>query len=407
MSQRSEPSRLKQRSPKLHFSLVRMKRALLFLFVLILLVSLTGGLGYFQFVVKPQMIKTIIAGAAPPPPAVAATEAVLETWTPRLPAVGTFRAVQGIDVSSQLAGMIAAIHVENGQDVAKGAALFDIDTSVEEADLKNNLATLKNNEISLDRQRRLTDTGNAAKANLDAAQMARDTAAATVERVRATIAQKTVVAPFAGRLGLRRFDLGQYLSAGTSFITLQQLDPIYVDFPIPEQSIALLKPGEPLEVTVDGYRDKTFRGKIETIDARVAQDTRNVMVRGLFANPDRVLLPGMFANVAVIAGEAAKVVTLPRTAITYSLYGDSVFVVVPVALPPDGAQAAAQSDVSYKIERRAVRTGDVHEDRVAILDGVKAGEKVVTEGQLKLQAESRVRPDFDAKLTPQPIRPKE
>jgi membrane fusion protein, multidrug efflux system len=384
-----------------------MKRALLFLFVLILLVSVTGGLGYFQFVVKPQMIKTIIASSAPPLPAVAVTKAVVDTWTPRLPAVGTFRAVQGIDVSSQLAGTITAIHVENGQDVAKGAALFDIDTSVEEADLKNNLATLKNNEISLDRQRRLADTGNAAKANLDAAQMARDTAEATVEKMRATIAQKTVVAPFAGRLGLRRYDLGQYLSPGTAFITLQQLDPIYVDFPIPEQSIARLKSGEPLEVTVDGYPDKTFRGKIETIDARVAQDTRNVTVRGLFANPDRVLLPGMFANVAVIAGESVERVVLPRTAITYSLYGDSVFVVVPVAPPADGAQAAAQSDISYKIERRAVRTGDVLEDRVAILEGVKAGETVVTEGQLKLQAEARVRPDFDAKLTPRPVRPKE
>jgi membrane fusion protein, multidrug efflux system len=383
-----------------------MKRALLFLFVLALLVSVTGGLGYFQFVVKPQMIKGFIAAAAPPPPAVAATEAVLETWTPRLPAVGTFRAVQGIDVSSQLSGMIAAIHVENGQDVEKGAAIFDIDISVEEADLKNNLATLKNNELTLDRQRKLTDSGNAAKANLDAAQAARDTAAATVEKMRATIAQKTIVAPFAGRLGLRRYDLGQYLSPGTSFITLQQLDPIYVDFPIPEQSIALLKPGEPLEVAVDGYPGRTFRGKIETIDARVSQDTRNVMVRGLFDNPDRVLLPGMFANVAVVAGKPVETVTLPRTAITYSLYGDSVFVVVPTTPATGGAQAAA-NDIAYKVERRAVRTGDVLEDRIAILEGVKAGEKVVTEGQLKLQAESRVRPDFGAKLTPLPVRPKE
>jgi membrane fusion protein, multidrug efflux system len=383
-----------------------MKRALLFFFTLILLAGLACGLGYFQFVVKPQMIKTIIAAAAPPPPAVAATEAILETWTPRLRAVGTFRAVQGIDVSSQLAGMIAAIHVENGQDVEKGAPLLDIDTSVEAADLKNNLATLKNNELTLDRQRRLMDSGNAAKANLDAAQTARDTAAAAVERVRATISQKTIVAPFSGRLGLRRFDLGQYLSPGTSFITLQQLDPIYVDFPIPEQSIALLKPDAPLEVTVDGYPGRTFRGKIETIDARVSQDTRNVMVRGLFENPDRVLLPGMFANVAVIAGKPAETVTLPRTAITYSLYGDSVFVVVPAAPAMGGAQAAG-NDIAYKVERRSVTVGDALEDRVAILEGVKAGEKVVTQGQLKLQPDSRVRPDFEAKLTPLPVRPKQ
>jgi membrane fusion protein (multidrug efflux system) len=384
-----------------------MRRTLLFLFVFVLLVSLTGGLGYFQYIVKPQIIKSFIAAAAPPPPTVAVSEAAVETWTSRLPAIGTFRAVQGIDVSSQLSGMIDAIHVENGQDVAKGAPLFDIDTSVEVADLKNNLATLKNNELTLDRQRQLTSSGNATKANLDAAQAARDSAAATVEHMRATISQKTVVAPFAGRLGLRRYDLGQYLSPGTSFITLQQLDPIYVDFPIPEQSIALLKRSQPLEVSVDGYPGKTFKGEIQTVDARVNQDTRNVMVRGIFANPDRVLLPGMFANVAVLAGGPIQTVTVPRTAINYSLYGDSVFVMVQVPPANGGAQAASQTDVAYKVERRAVHTGDVHEDRVAILDGVKAGEKVVTQGQLKLQPGSSVRPDFDAKLTPLPVRPKE
>jgi membrane fusion protein (multidrug efflux system) len=394
-----------------------MKRTLIFIVVLILLVSVTGGLSYFQFIMKPQIIKGFIAAAAPPPPAVAVTEAGAETWTERLPAIGTFRAVQGIDVSSQSSGMISAIHVENGQDVEKGARLFDIDTLVEEADLKNNLATLKNTELTLDRQRQLTASGNATKANLDAAQAARDSAAANVERVRATIAQKTVVASFSGRLGLRRYDLGQYLSAGTSFITLQQLDPIYVDFPIPEQSIALLKPGQPLEVSVDGYPGKTFKGEIQTVDARVSQDTRNVTVRGLFANPDHVLLPGMFANVAVMAGKPVETVTLPRTAVTYSLYGDSVFVVVPVTPDPaqtaSGAQAApgtpaaANGEIAYKVERRAVRTGEVHDDKVAILDGIKAGEKVVTQGQLKLQAGARVRPDFDAKLTPLAIRPKE
>jgi membrane fusion protein (multidrug efflux system) len=394
-----------------------MKRTLIFIFVLIVLVSMTGGLGYFQFIMKPQIIKGFIAAAAPPPPAVAVTEAGVETWTERLPAIGTFRAVQGIDVSSQLSGMIYAIHVENGQDVEKGGRLFDIDTSVEEADLKNNLATLKNAELTLDRQRQLTATGNATKANLDAAQAARDSAAANVEKVRATIAQKTVVAPFAGRLGLRRYDLGQYLSAGTSFITLQQLDPIYVDFPIPEQAIARLKPGQPLEVSVDGYPGKTFKGEIQTVDARVSQDTRNVTVRGLFANPDHILLPGMFANVSVMAGKPIETVTLPRTAVTYSLYGDSVFIVVAVnpdtaAQPASGAQAAtgtlpAQNETIYKVERRAVRTGEVHEDKVAILEGVAAGEKVVTQGQLKLQAGSRVRPDFEAKMTPLAVRPKE
>jgi len=390
-----------------------MKRTIIFIVVFLLLAGLTGGLGYFHFLVKPEIIKSFIAKAAPPPPAVAVARASADEWVPRLQAVGTFRAVQGIEVSSQLGGAITEIHVENGQDVEKGTPLFDLDTSIEEADLKNNLATLKNTEFTLERQRQLTGSGNATRANLDSAQAARDSASASVDRVKATIAQKKVAAAFTGRLGIRRFDIGQFLSAGTNFITLQQLDPIYADFPMTEQALAKLKAGQPLEVTVDGYPGKIFKGKIETVDARVSQDTRNVMVRGVFANPDRQLLPGMYANVQVLAGEAQKIVTLPRTAISYSLYGDSIFVLVPAAPESGGAQAAPASqaapanDVTYKLDRRSVKTGEVHEDRVAILEGVKDGEIVVTEGQLKLQAGQMVKPDFNAKLTPQNPRPKE
>lgn len=384
------------------------KRIILFVLVFVFLTVLGGGLGYFQFVVKPQMIKTFIAQAAPPPAAVAVSEAVSDVWAPRLPAIGSFRAVQGIDVSPQIGGAVVAVRVESGQDVEKGARLFEIDNSVEQADLKNNLATLKNTDLALDRQRQLALSGNTAKANFDAAEAARDSAAAAAERTRAIIAQKMLVAPFAGRLGIRKIDLGQYVSPGMSLITLQQLDPIYVDFPVPEKSLDLLKPGEILEVDVDAYPGKVFRGVIKTIDARVAQESRNVLVRGELENKNRLLLPGMFANVNVVAGAPAKVVTLPRTAITYSLYGDSVFVVTPVAPEAGAAQAApANGDAPLKVERRFVRVGETREDRVAILEGVRPGEKVVTEGQLKLQPDARVRIDPNAHLEPQAVRPKE
>ncbi|WOJ88762.1 efflux RND transporter periplasmic adaptor subunit [Methylocapsa polymorpha] len=315
-----------------------MKRIIIFILVFIFLTALGGGLGYFQFVVKPQMIKTFIAQAAPPPATVAVSEAAADIWAPRLPAIGSFRAVQGIDVSPQIGGAIVAVRVESGQDVEKGARLFEIDNSVEQADLKSNLATLKNAEFTLERQRQLSLSGNTPKANFDSAEAARDSAAAAVERVRAIIAQKTLVAPFSGRLGIRKTDLGQYVSPGTSLITLQQLDPIYVDFPVPEKSLDLLKPDQILEVEVDAYPGKIFRGVIKTIDARIAQESRNVLVRGELENKKRQLLPGMFANVNVIAGAPAKIVTLPRTAINYSLYGDSVFVVIPAA-PEAGAAA--------------------------------------------------------------------
>jgi membrane fusion protein (multidrug efflux system) len=385
-----------------------MKRILLFIFVFMVLAGLTCGLGYFQFVQKPELVKAMMAKAAPPLPTVAVAEARTETWSPRLPAIGTFRAFQGIDFAPQVGGIVEAIHIDSGQDVEKGARLFDIDSSVEKADLKNNLATLKNTELALDRQRQLNTGGNTTKANVDAAEAARDNAAASVERARATIAQKTLIAPFAGRLGIRKIDVGQYVSSGMSTITLQQLDPIFVDFPVPEQSLADLKPGEPVEVTVDSYPGKIFRGKIKTVDARVSQDTRNILVRAEFENKDKKLLPGMFANVDVVAGSPAKVVTVPRTAVTYSLYGDSIYVVRAVAPTEGGAKASpVPGDFVYQLERRFIHTGEARESRVSIADGISPGETVVAEGQLKLQPNSRVKIDPDARIQPPAILPKE
>jgi membrane fusion protein, multidrug efflux system len=385
-----------------------MKRSIIFVAVLILLAALGGGLGYFHFVVKPGMIKRFILQAPPPPATVAVAAAEIETWTPRLPAIGTFRAVQEIDIAPQIGGAVVSVHVESGEDVEKGAPLFEIDNSVEQADLKNNLAVLKNAELALERQRQLIQRGNTAKANFDAAEAARDSAAAAAERVRAIIAQKTLTAPFAGRVGIRKLDLGQYVSPGTSLITLQQLDPIFVDFPIPEKSLAVLKPGQAIEVEVDAYPGQIFPGAIKTIDARVSQDSRNVLVRGQLDNKKRQLWSGMFANVNVIAGVAQKVVTLPRTAVTYSLYGDSVFVVKPVAPDTGWAEAApADVDAVLTVERRVVRTGDTREDRVAIAEGVAPGEIIVSEGQVKLQAGARVRIGPAARLEPPALRPKE
>jgi membrane fusion protein, multidrug efflux system len=386
----------------------KMKRSIIFIAVLIGLTALGTGLGYFQFVVKPGMIKSFILAAPPPPASVAVTAPHIETWAPRLPAIGTLRAVQEIDIAPQIGGVIVSVRVESGHDVEKGAPLFEIDNSVEQADLKNNLAVLKNAGLVLERQRQLIQGGNTAKSNFDAAEAARDSAAAAVERVRAIIAQKMLAAPFAGRVGIRKLDLGQYVSPGTSLITLQQLDPIYVDFPVPEKSLGVLKPGQEFDAEVDAYPGQVFRGVVKTIDARVAQDSRNVLVRGQLDNKNQQLWPGMFANVNVIAGTPAKVVTLPRTAIAYSLYGDSVFVVKPVLSDAGGAQAApVNRDAALKVERRAVRMGEIREDRVVIIEGVEPGETIVAEGQLKLQSGALVRIDPAARLDAPAVRPKE
>ncbi|MGA2792808.1 MAG: efflux RND transporter periplasmic adaptor subunit [Roseiarcus sp.] len=378
------------------------RRPVVFLLTFAILAGLGYGLYYFHYDVKPDMIKGFISVAmAPKPQAVSAEPVKVEQWTRRLPAIGTLRAFQGIDVAPQVAGVIRAIHFKSGEDVAVGAPLLEIDDSVDQADLKNGLAQLKNADISLERQQTLVAGGNTAKAQVDAAIAARDSAAATVERTRAIIAQKKITAPFAGRLGISKVDVGQFLSVGSSIVTLQQLDPMYVDFQSPEQSLRDLAVGQEARMVLDAFPDQTFVGKIDAIDARVSQDTRNVLVRAEFANPDHKLLPGMFANVEVTTGAPADVLTVPRTAIIYSLYGDNVYLVKPAPPPAGEAQAATAKDKHELIvERRFVRPGEARGERVAIDEGVSAGDLVVTAGQIKLQPNSPVTIDATGALPP-------
>ena len=375
-----------------------MKRAAILVVAALVLAALIGGFAWFQFVKKPEMVRGFITGAPQPLVTVTAEPARQEQWQTRLPAIGSLRAIRGIDVAPQVSGLVSAIRFESGSTVERGAVLVQIDDSIEQADLKAGQAELRNAELNLSRQRELLGRGNTSKTAFDTAQSNRDVAAATIDRTRALIAQKVIKAPFPGRLGIRVVDLGAYVSPGTTMVTLQQLDPIYADFPIPEQQFDMLRNGQTVEVTVDAYAGVVFKGQIDSIDARVNEETRNVLVRAELANPDRRLLPGMFANVAVVAGDAATVVTVPRTAVTYSLYGDSVYVV-----GEDGAAA----ETGRPIERRFVRTGDTREGRVAITEGIKAGDQVVTSGQLKLHTGSRVRIEQAEILTPPAVRPKE
>jgi membrane fusion protein (multidrug efflux system) len=380
---------------------LRARRVVVFLVVLVGLAGFAGGLYYFQYIFKPVMLHTIISQAmAPKPTTVTADVAKVEKWTPRFPAIGTLRAYQGIDVAPQVGGLIRAIHFQSAEEVPAGAPLIEIDDRVDQADLKNNLAQLKNADVSLERQQQLVIGGNTAKAQVDTATAARDSAAANVERTRAIIAQKAVGAPFAGRLGIRKVDVGQYVSAGMSLVTLQQLDPIYLDFQAPEQVLGQLAVGQEASATIDAFPGQNFAGKIRSIDARVSSDTRNLLVRAEFPNPDHKLLPGMFANIEVVIGAAQDVVTLPRTGVSFSLYGDNVFVVKP-APPKEGEAQAATPDAGPKVvERRFVRVGETRGERVSITEGVAAGDLVVTSGQIKLQPNFPVIVDNSAALTP-------
>jgi len=355
------------------------------------------------------MVKGFISAAfVPKPTAVWTQPATMERWPPQLTAIGTLRAYQGIFLAPQVAGVITAIRFESGQDVKEGDLLINIDDSVEQADLLNGQAQLRNAEATLARQKTLVLGGNTPQATLDSALAARDSAAASVQRTQAVIAQKAIRAPFNGRIGLRNADLGQFAAVGTALASLTNLDPIYADFPVPEESLATARVGQDVTMTVAAFPGQTFAGKIKAIDVRVSAESRNVTIRAEFANPDRKLLPGMFANITATTGEPADVLTLPRTAIVYSLYGDNVFVVVPAPKPEPGRQAAGPtSDTGLIVERRFVRLGATRGERIAVTEGVKEGENVVAAGQIKLQANMPVvvdeRPALPAPVeTPRP-----
>jgi RND family efflux transporter MFP subunit len=367
---------------------LRVRRPVVFLVTLALLAAVTAGLAYFQFVIKPPMVKGFISAAfAPKPTSVAGEPARFEKWPPELSAIGSLRAYQGIFIAPQVAGVVSAIHFESGQDVNEGDLLISLDDSVEQADLAASKAQLLNADATLARQKTLVAGGNTPQATLDSALAARDSAAASVQRTQAVIAQKAIRAPFGGRVGIRNADLGQFAAVGTPLATLTRLDPIYADFPVTEESLATIAVGQDVAMTVGAIPGQTFTGKIKAVDARVSAESRNITIRSQFANPDRRLLPGMFANIVVTTGAPLEALTLPRTAIVYSLYGDNIFVVVPAPKPEPGKEGATAPAPSggLVVERRFVRLGPIRGERIAVTEGVKEGESVVVAGQNKLQ----------------------
>lgn len=386
-----------------------MKRSVILVVVAVLLAALIGGFAYFQFFVKPEMIKGFIAAGGQPPVTVETEMAKTESWLPKLPAIGTLRAVQGVDIASEVGGIVREINFDSGNLVAEGTVLVKLDDAVEQADLKSGQAQLRLAELELARQQELLRRKNTSQTTFDTSRANRDTALSVVERVKAIIEQKSIKAAFGGRLGIRNVDLGQYVSAGDAMVTLQRLSPIYVDFPVPEQELGKLSVGETVEVAVDSETGKRFEGEVESIDAKVDQATRNVLVRARIENRDARLLPGMFANVNIVSGEAQERVTLPRTAVTYSLYGDSVYVVVeaPAEKEAAGQDKSEKQDKKLIVDRRFIRVGEARGDRIAILEGVKAGEQVVIAGQIKLRPKAHVVVDNSNTLKPPAKRPLE
>ena len=286
----------------------------------------------------------------------------------------------------QVGGVVTQINFESGKDVKKGDLLVKLDTGTEEADIRSIEAELANNQSELTRREGLVAKGIVAVTDLDTLKTKQRVLQATLDRRNAEIAEKYIYAPWDGRVGLRNIALGSYLAAGQKIVWLQKIDPVYVDFNVTEADYARIKEGEKVTVTLNAYPDQTFTGKIATTDARLSDTNRMIMVRAEIPNPDMKLVPGMYANVLVDVGAPEKVVTVPQTAVTYSLYGDNIFVVNATKVKDkDGKDVDA-----LVVERRFVKAGPVRDGRTSIISGIKDGDKVVTAGQNKIDQGSKV-----------------
>jgi membrane fusion protein (multidrug efflux system) len=313
----------------------------------------------------------------PAPAAVTSAPATAQSWRETLSAIGTVESYQGVTLRSEIEGRIVNIAFQSGAAVREGDVLVELEAATELAQLKSFEAAAKLAGASLERARDLRRTNTNTAVDLETAEAVHAQALAAVEGMKATLAKKRIVAPFSGRLGIRQVNIGQFLNKGDVIVSLEAIDPAYVDFALPQQDLPQLKSGLSVRVTIDAFPDRAFEGKIEAINPRVSDATRNVRVRAVVPNPDETLRPGLFANVSVLLPAEAAVLELPATAVVYSPYGNSVYVVVEKPLPDGSKQLIA--------EQRFVTTGAKRGDQVAIVKGLNAGDQVVTAGQMKLR----------------------
>lgn len=323
-----------------------------------------------------------MAAMRPPAAAVTTAPATSGAWRNTLSAVGTVESYQGVALRSEIEGRVTEVAFDSGKTVKAGEVLVQMDTATEVAQLKGLEAGARLAAASLERVQSLRETNANTASDLDTAQANHAEALAAIESLKATLAKKRIVAPFAGRVGIRQVNVGQFLNKGDSIVSIEAVNPAYVDFALPQQELPNLKVGLPVVVEVDAFPGRVFEGTIEAIDPRVSAATRNLRLRAVVPNTDESLRAGLFAHVAVQLPDETKVLELPATAVVYSPYGNSVFVVNEKA-GTDGAR-------SLVAEQRFVTTGGKRGDRIAILNGLKAGEQVVTAGQMKLRNGSAV-----------------
>lgn len=361
---------------------------------LVLLVVAIVGFNAF----RNHMIAQFFANMKPPPTVVAVAEAKSEVLPNLLTAVGDLAAINQVNVTTDVNGRVTDILFQPGSEVKAGDPLIQLYDAPDQSDLASFKAQTLAAQLALDRAKALLARSFGPQATVDQAQAAYDQGAAAVAKTEAIISQKRITAPFSGVLGVRMVQLGQYLSAGTQIVSLTDLSRLYLNFTVTEKDRAVLNVGQTVRIKVDAYPDRTFEGKITTIEPQISAETRNVRVQATLENPQRILQPGMFASTTVELPPKSAVVTVPETAVDYTLYGDSVWLITETK--------DAEGKASLKTDRTFVKTGSRIGGRVVINSGVKAGDRVVAVGQLKLQSGSAVAisPDQPPSIPAQPPR---
>jgi membrane fusion protein (multidrug efflux system) len=351
-----------------------MKKIIIGIAIVLLVAGGLGGIKMLQF----KALMAAQKSFAQPPETVASAVAHEEKWQGTLTAIGSVTAVQGVTITPELAGTVREINFESGAVVAKGDLLVRLDTSSEEAQLRSLEAQVQWAKVTLDRQTTLRTNQIGSQSDFDSAEATWKQAVANADSTRAIIEKKTLRAPFAGRLGLRQVNLGQYLDAGKAIVSLQSLTPVYGDFSLPQQELGKVQPGMQVRITTDTYPDRKFEGRLLALNPELDSSTRSVSLRATFENSDQALRPGMFGKFEVLLPEEKSVLVIPATAVLSQPYGDSVYVIEP-------APGVIGQKPGLVVRQQIVKTGEARGDLITIKSGLKVGERVVSAGGLKLR----------------------
>ncbi|MEE1886810.1 efflux RND transporter periplasmic adaptor subunit [Pseudomonas carassii] len=371
------------------------RRMLIMLAVVLLIVLILGGIKAFSIYQQVQMFSQ-----PRPPVSVAAAQAELRQWQERLPAVGSLKAYQGVELSLEVAGTVKSLHFESGQQVKAGQLLLQLDSDQETALLGTAQADLGLAKVDFGRGSQLVGDSAISRGEFDRLTTQYRRNQAVVEQLKASLAKKSINAPFSGTIGIRQVDVGAYLASGTVIATLQDLSSLYVDFNVPEQALPHLSLGQRVLAQVAAYPEQTFPASLSAINPKVEESTRNLLVRATLANPEGKLLPGMFASLQVLLPDPQPLVVVPENAITYTLYGNSVYRVSEKKGEDGQPQRDANGQPQLIAEQLTVQTGERREGWVVVLKGLQAGDQVVTAGQLKLSPGAAIRISADTALKP-------